>query len=533
MVDDIEHWNKNIDKLTQDEILNPEQKENMKKMTSSVDKENLEVAKEIVKIKLEEVLSQGLNDDQTKAFYKMIDFLKHGGADAFVLKGYAGTGKTFLVKRIIEFITACYPNRSIAITAPTNKAVRVLQADAPFKEAENAETVFSNLFEAKEKIKYSTVHKLLGLKEQISNSGVQTFTPDKMNKSELSKFDVCIVDEVSMLDDALCKEILKHSSKVKVIFMGDPAQIPPVNRIDCIPFREQDQYNFMRSELLKIMRQTGEHPVVDASFLIRNNLNLIHPIPTLKTDIKEGKGIVYIDGKSERKKVRPILEEYFKCEAFQRDADYAKVIAWRNKTVTYLNSIIREILFGKNVESYMIGEKLIANGPIFEKGKKKGRWGAKWVVRINTSEEMEILDIAVVNEKFAEGSYNMYAKLYQCKVKMYDPVENEYITDFIKIIHEDSKEEYKTLLAQAKGLAINARDKSAWVAYYNMLKWTADVAYNYAITCHKAQGSTYDNVILLEEDIDLNRTTLERNRIKYTAYSRPRNKLFILRKNYA
>jgi len=532
MVDEKEGFSKRIDELVDKDMLKPEQQEGMKKMIASPDEENMEVVKEIVKIKLEDRLVIGLNEDQTNAFYSILTFLKEGGADAFVLRGYAGTGKTFLVKRIIEYITASYSRRKIAITAPTNKAVRVLQADAPFRENADDEPIFENLFDAEKRLKYSTVHKLLGLKEQISNSGVQSFTAGYKEESELKKFKYLIVDEVSMLDDTLCRELLKYKEDVKIIFMGDPAQIPPVNRVDCIPFKKQTEFNFAEAELFEIMRQTGEHPVVDASFLIRNNLTVIHPIPTLKTDLKDGKGIIFIDGKTERAKIRPILSEYFDCDEFRKDADYAKVIAWRNKTVAYLNSIIRELLFGKAVDSYMLGEKLIANGPIFEEQKGNKRWGAKWVVGINTSEEMEIVDIQILNKKFSEGSYQLYAKVYQCKVKIFDAIEGKFVTDYIKIIHESSKKDYQTLLLQAKGLAVNARDKSAWVSYYNMLKWSADVAYNYAITCHKAQGSTYDNVILMEEDIDLNPTTLERNRIKYTAYSRPKNKLFILRKNY-
>jgi len=453
-----------------------------------------------------------------------------------VLKGYAGTGKTFLVRRIIEYITASYPNRKIAITAPTNKAVRVLQGNAPFREDDDDEPIFENLFESSSKLTYTTVHKLLGLKESISNTGVQTFAAAYKEKSELTKYHYLIIDEVSMLDDSLCREVMKYNEKVKIIFMGDPAQIPPVNRVNCIPFnKKQTEYNFKEALLLEIMRQKGEHPVVDASFVIRNNLNMGQPIAKIETKLNaEGNGIVHIpDTPDGRKRIRPLLAKYFDTDAFRKDADYAKVIAWRNVRVGYLNKIIREILFGADVDAYVPGEKLVANGPIFkeqESGNK--RWGAKWVVGINTSEEMEVVEVLTTTKKFSEGAYQLYAKVYQCKVKIFDASEGAFTTDHVSIIHEDAKKEYLELMAQAKGLAVNARDKSAWVAFYNMQKWSADVGYNYAITCHKAQGSTYNNVFLMEEDIDKNRTILERNRIKYTAYTRPTDKLFIVRKNY-
>jgi len=518
-----EHFKKKLVDMVNKNMIQPKQGVNIDKMIDSPDKENFEVAQELVKVTLEDKLAEGLNDDQTSAFADILDFIKDPQTDAFVLKGYAGTGKTFLVKRIIEYITSNYPKRKIAITAPTNKAVRVLQADAEFKD---------DVLDISSRITYSTIHKLLGLKEQITDSGEQLFKPDGREKSELSNYKYLIVDEVSMLDDSICREILKQSKTIRIIFMGDPAQIPPVKRVDCIPFRKQDQYDFQTVELTKIMRQTGEHPVVDASFLIRNNLNARHPIPVLKTKIIDGKGIIFIDSRTQRKGVRPLLKKYFDCKDFENNADYAKVIAWRNKTVNYLNSIIREILYGKEADAYVIGEKLIASSAIFKQTGNKSKWGAKWHVDINTSEEMEVLELNLSKKKYAEGSYQMYMQIYDCKVKVYDPIDKVSVVKEIVIAHESSKKEYRELLKKVKDIAIRARDKSAWVSYYNIMKWTADVSYNYAITAHKAQGSTYNNVILLEEDLELNNTTLERNRIKYTAYSRPTHKLFILRKNY-
>lgn len=522
-----------VQELVDKDLLKPEQVDGLSKMIDSPDKENLTVAKEIININISTGLKVGLNEDQSKAFDDMLSFIEDPQADAFVLKGYAGTGKTFLVKRIIEYITTTHDKHKIAITAPTNKAVRVLQSDTPF-DSDNGGPVFKDIHDGHSRLTYSTIHKLLGLKEVISNTGVQSFTPDKMDKNDITRYRYLIVDEVSMLDDTICKALLDYSKDIRIIFMGDPAQIPPVNRTDCIPFREQKEYVFQKAELKKIMRQTGEHPVVDASFLIRNNLNVGQPIPKLETTLNaEGKGIIYIDGITERKKVRPILEEYFNNDKFKANADYAKVIAWKNKTVNYLNAIVRQILYGNDAMTYMVGEKLVARGPIFKPQQDKFWGGNKWVVGINTSEEMEVEDVVVTTKKFVEGSHQLYATVYKCDVKIWQPIEKKFIKDEIFIIHEDSRAEYNKLVKETKAFAVQAKKSQAWVTYYNILKWSADVSYNYAITAHKAQGSTYTNVILLEEDIDLNKKILERNRIKYTSYSRPTDKLFILRKNYA
>ena len=526
-----DQWKKRVEELQAKNMIDENQEETLKKMISSPDKENTYLAKEIMASKMATKLVDGLNEGQAEAFAEILDFFGDPKEEAFVLKGYAGTGKTFLVKRILEHITARFPNRRIAITAPTNKAVRVLQASAPFSSEATAGLVFKDLFNAEAKISYQTIHKLLGLREQITASGQQLFKADGRNKSEITEFKYLIVDEVSMLDDELCEEILKYNEDVKILFMGDPAQIPPINRADSIPFRENHNHVFRRAELTEIMRQKGDHPVVDASFLIRNNLDSIHPIPTLETKLNADEhGIIFFDAEADRAKVRPMLNEYFNSDAFKMDANYAKVIAWRNKTVNYMNGIIRELLYGADAPRFVVGEKLIAASPIFEKS--KDRWGFKWIVQYNTSEEMEVISVKEMMHKFNEGSFNLNAKVWQLRVKAYDPVMKEDYFGLVNVMHEDSVKEWKDELASAKQTAINLRQKEAWVRYYNMMKWSADVAYNYAITCHKAQGSTYNNVLLVEEDMELNRKVVERNRIKYTAYTRPSDKLFILRKNY-
>jgi len=534
MVDGATHskqWSERVSELTEKGMLSDDQKETLGKMIASPDKENFILAQEILKAKMSEKLIEGLNEDQTIAFAEIVEFFTNTEEDAFVLKGYAGTGKTYLVKRIIEYITASYPARRIAVTAPTNKAVQVLQANAPFNSESTDALVFQDLFNAESRMEYMTIHKLLGLREQITASGQQVFKADTKNKTEITKFKYLIIDEVSMLDDQLCNEIMKYSDKVKVLFMGDPAQIPPVNRTDCIPFHENHEYNFRRAELKEIMRQKGDHPVVDASFLLRNNLQVSQPIPVLETTLNtEGNGIIYFNSDIDRLKVRPLLDEYFNCDAFKNNADYAKVIAWRNKTVDYMNSLIRELMYGKDVGPYVVGEKLIARKPIFEQ--KLSNWGPRWDIRFNTSEEMEVEAVAILNKVKSEGLQSMTMKVYQLKVKSNDLATHTMFHDYIDVIHPDSIDDYKELLKVAKDKAIEMRDPKLWVKYFNIMKWTADVAYNYAITAHKAQGSTYGNVFLMEEDIDLNRKTEERNRIKYTAYSRPTDKLFILRKNY-
>jgi hypothetical protein len=527
-------WLRRIEELHSKGLIDENQKSTLAQMLQSPDAENGYLAKQIMGNKMAAKIAVGLNPEQTENFFAVIDFFEDPVEDAYVLKGYAGTGKTFLVTRILEYLAARYPNRNIAITAPTNKAVKVLQQNAPFDKSSDHTPVFNDLFKAQGKIKYMTIHKLLGLREQISPTGIQSFTPDASTKSDLNNFKYLIIDEVSMLSDELCNEILKNNHSVKLLFMGDPAQIPPVGKKDCIPFQEKSNFNFKKGELKQIMRQVGEHPVVDASFVLRNNLELDQPIPRLSTNLNNNDaGIIFIDSNKERAKVKPILKEYFSDKKFKDNANYMKVIAWRNTTVNTMNKIIRELIYGEDVSQFTKGEKLVVLKPIFEKSEYASlhRYGG-WSIAFNTSDELTVIKKEIISKKMKGVQGDDYLlKFWKLNVRYYDHHEQCWMNNDIQVINKEHTAPWLALVDTYKKAAIKSKQKADWSKYYNVLKYSANVAYNYAITAHKAQGSTYTNVLLIEEDLDYNRKVVERNRIKYTAYSRPTQKLFILRTN--
>lgn len=524
-------WKKRVREMHDKKLIDNDQLRTLELMIDSSDEENFTVAEEVIKVLIRKKLSKGLNQGQTEAFESIVDYLENPEHEALVLKGYAGTGKTFLVKRIMEYIVYSTDDLKIAIGAPTNKAVSVLYANSMSSGMNGY--VFENLFNMDARITYSTIHKLLGLKEIITDDGKQLFEMDSINNSKLSDYHYLIVDEVSMLDDKICNDIMKFSKKIKIIFMGDPAQIPPVNRTDSIPFKTNHKYNFKTIELTEIMRQKVGHPIIDLSFQIRNNLNKPQPIPVLITNLNSDMhGLCYLDNKTERGLIRPLLEKYFKSEEYDSDIDYMKVIAWKNKTVDYINSVVREIKYGKNLPRFIEGEGLIAVKPIFEE-KEDYEGFNKWKIVLNTSEEMVVENVEKEYLSFQEGPYSLDMYMHVINVESYDPAyPNQMISNTINVVHEDSAKDYKIILDTARSFAIKTKQAKDWVRYFNILKWSANVAYNYAITAHKSQGSTYKNVLILEDDVDANRKVLERNRIKYTAYSRVTDCLYVLRENH-
>jgi len=99
--------------------------------------------------------------------------------------------------------------------------------------------------------------------------------------------------------------------------------------------------------------------------------------------------------------------------------------------------------------------------------------------------------------------------------------------DDIIVIHEDSEKEYKNLV---KELSLKAKiAEIGWKDYYEFIEQFADLTYNHAITVHKSQGSTYKQVIVNIDNLNINPNKKELLRLLYTAITRA-SELLILYK---
>lgn len=455
-----------------------------------------------------------LNFGQAVCFKTMVEFIQQDtGNEMLLLKGYAGTGKTYLITKLLDYYFQTRPNQQIAMTAPTNKAVKILSRSSQI---------------TKECVTFATIHSLLGLREQITENGDQIFIQANTDTPNICNFKLLIVDEVSMLPDDLFLKISQYAKNLKIIFAGDSAQIPPVMKHDCIPFCEPENYNIKTIELTEIMRQKSGNPIIETSFLIREYLNSHHlPIERV-TKLNDGKGVVHINNNNEdeRNGFIKILETYFTSEDFKINSDYAKVISWTNKSVNQMNRLIRQMIFKNEIDKsllalpkVMIGEKLIANKPIIIMDKKIGKQ-----ILFSTNDEFEVISYEILTDK----RFFFYYKTIVEEVL----INGKKVRKTINILHEDSEPEYNKKLNEIKNNAMRETDlvrkKSEWRYYYDFQSEYANVGYNYAISAHKAQGSTYQNVFVLEDDIDQNKKAVERNRIKYTACTRPTDKLFLI-----
>jgi exodeoxyribonuclease-5 len=399
-------------------------------------------------------------------------------------------------------------------------------------------------------------------------------------------------DEIFLLVNAIIK-----GTDTKVIFMGDQAQIPPVGKDDALPLIEhKEQGEFILSIYREeIENEKTKKPMVkfhkraypinqeirqtlifeDGMFMHEAELLVNIPYYTLTQSMRQkaDSGILktansirdhrwfYDNAIMDRQQMHDLffysssspidklsfmseMFKLFKSDIFAKDSDYVKVLAWRNKTVDGLSTVIRKQIFkGQRLQKFMIGEKLIASNPIIQ--------GSNIV--FNTSDEFTITDMKIDRETYeyplTEEQKNKKLDneiqetlgdtltikdtgttkdtelaFWSLSVKSTLPNEEDediIIEEIIKVLHESSDKAYKKLLSRYAYI-------EDWKGWGKLKDTYANVAYNYCITVHKAQGSSYKNVFVVEDDIDANFKVLEKNRIKYTAVSRASETLHIL-----
>ena len=471
-----------------------------------------------------------LKDKQQTALDAMTEFGLHRTVNGIkkhflVLKGYAGTGKTFTVNLAAKALGS----KVVGMTAPTHKAVKVMKKNAMKSETDH-------LFN------FSTIHSLLGLTPKIQKDGSRKYLRDKkrdVKSLKIHEIEVLFIDEASMINVSLINQLFEYykefrqNKPLQLIFLGDPCQIPPVKELLSIVFDDVflNRYQAHVMELTEIVRQKEGNTILDYATSIRQNLTTqVHSRPDIQHTESES-GLCTLPEAN----LDEILRKLFTNPAYDEDPDLAKVLCWRNKTVKHYNDKIRSMRLGiDNPAKIVVGDLLVCDQPVI----LDSIVGPQIVY--HTSDELTVL---AVTENSMEYTYDRYIKnaggnnvptpvtetlkTYNATVvaKNLDGSKEEHV---ITIIHEDSELKFTTIEQElANGAKLTGWGR-LWGKFFSFREGFAHVSYNYAITSHKSQGSTYRDTIMVETDINANPKVEERNRIKYVATTRASNKLYIV-----
>ncbi len=475
--------------------------------------------------------SDTLTDGQYAAYSDIIQWLGQvaRGQDVSILRtleGYAGTGKTYTASMIVEAVL--FKHHRVLYTAPTNKAVKVAEAMANYKS---------------QYIEYSTLHGALAMQEAYRPDGSVYFKPDPEKDKKIDGNFLVIVDEASMVGEELFAVLEQEiiATGVPVLFIGDSKQLPPVNEPRSIVFDDYHRtaYDIQGNVLAEVVRQKGQSPILDIATHIRNmSPHDEKKLSDIFNDTETEDGSVYFLslGQADHAQLlsHAIPKAYFCTEAFEENQDFCKVLAWTNKEVDYWNSLIRKLRYDTAVlPKIMKGEYLIANRPIHKVGKRynpaTGSYGNR-DERIGTifqTNEEFIVDKFEVKTKHI---FRRNIKVYSCTVN-YKDVEGKSQQQLIDILHEDDEELYQSLKKEYYEHCIadkKARKKPNWYIYYLEQSKLADVKYNYALTVHKSQGSTFQNVLVCDYNFSNMKKKHERQNLRYTAVTRASDRLLII-----
>lgn len=443
------------------------------------------------------------NEQQFSGLNKINDWLRTGDG-FFTLAGYAGTGKSTIVKKVLDNYKF-----GVVVSAPTHKAKKVVM-NTTGEEGR-------------------TLHSLLGLRPDVD---LDNFNPNdpKFNPIAIPKicdYNFVIIDEASMINQELYDLILDttKSSRTKVLFMGDPAQIPPVGEKESVVFSQDQTKQF--HQLTKIERQNDTNPLAFIYDALRNNLNRLDGGFKRISNVNElGEGAKFTINKKEFR--RDILDKYDSSD-FKKDTDYCKVIAWRNNTVMASNSIIREEIIGGDVDVVEEGDLLMGYRSVSDEKQRFNIIENSADYRVVRKEKKEENEYGItgyhvqLREDIAKGRFKhqdvfIIDSLDHNNLHLYAEMH-----DFFRDMGISNKKNWKKYyeFRRSNLLMVNIDKYRNGLYRSNKDTIVKDLDYAYAITGHKAQGSTYSHVFVMENDINDNWVLKERNQIKYVALTRP------------
>ncbi|MEZ4969113.1 MAG: AAA family ATPase [Flavobacteriaceae bacterium] len=424
----------------------------------------------------------------------------------FMLKGFAGTGKTTIVGTIVANLWKT--TMKAVLMAPTGRAAKVMSNYSG-----------TQAF---------TIHRKIYFPKKQSGGGVQfVLSPNKHRNT------IFIVDEASMIPDtptdsklmengALLDDLLMYvysGHNCKLILIGDTAQLPPVH-LNISPALDEDQlalnYNkeVIKLELDEVVRQAEDSGILVNATSLREQLQSGF-FDDFKFSVSRFSDIVrLVDGND--------IQEAIDGSYSQNGKEETAIIVRSNRRANLYNENIRNrILYLENelaTGDYMM---VVKNNYFWLKPTSEAGF-------IANGDIIEVLEIFAIKELYG-------FKFAEVKVKMVDypnqkPFETVLLLDTIKaetpsLSYEDGNRLYQEVMKDyadekskyKKFLAVKGNK------FFNALQ----VKFSYAITCHKSQGGQW-NTVFVEQPYLPNGIDRDYLRWLYTAVTRAKHKLYLI-----
>ena len=414
-----------------------------------------------------------LTADQQRAENLIAEWFLHTEDLCFALAGYAGTGKTFLINHVVKEVLGLEAGVEAAFVSPTGKAATVLAQGGTVA---------------------GTVHGLIYIRNEdefeVDEDGEVISTERRLSFSKRESIDekirLIIIDEASMVGEEMLRDLLSFG--VKCLFCGDHAQLPPVNG-DC---RLMQSPNFVLTE---IVRQAAGDPIIQVATMAR-----------------EGKHIPYGHyGENVSVISRSRFQGVERKRAMLR-AD--QIICGRNKTRNALNAEYRGYLgIAEDTLFPQEDEKLICTLN-------------NWEQPLDEEERFHLVNGIIGRVRGVQEHYDYLLTFSFQADKIGQEV--EVIADGGIFLTGEYAHMYGDRAATlSDGTIVHEYNRTL----LRKLKVVSEQTINrfefaYAITCHKAQGSEFDFVVVFDESWLFGE---DRFRWLYTAITRAKKRLLIVR----
>ncbi len=457
-----------------------------------------------------------LTSDQKDSFNHFLDWMKEGSdLKPFILSGFAGSGKTFLSMKFLRF--AEEQKLVWTVVAPTHKAVGVLRR-ALLKEGLRT-TWFP-----------STIHRLLRLKIKRKGALEVCEATDQTNNS-LENLQLVLVDEASMVDSHLLEIVLQcaHAFKTRLVFVGDPAQLPPIGEIKSPVF---SMMNSFKSHLNKVVRHQG--PVLKLANLLRDE-NFPCSSPPCFKPFEDDKGLICsLDKNLWLEKAKESLS----LSSEQGDPDSARILCYTNKFIERLVPHARRAIHGDMADqmSVLPGETLISRKAVMSLASVEVSHSEEEPgILIGSNVEMEVKDVSYESFTFSDLSLSQYHELEEFKIDTLIAKVQIGLKEFcIRLIPEVGTYSRQLLDSTLKELSFKAKEISStkktrvfWRDFFCLRDSFASLGPASVLTVHRSQGSTFGEVFIAH-DIFWPKDISLRRQLAYVAVSRASRRVWLL-----
>lgn len=365
-----------------------------------------------------------------------------------------------------------------------------------------------------------------GLKEIYHDDGSRSFEYNK-NQEDIPigeyAIPVFVHDEVSQYTPEMLRIVLEKTPIFsKIIFMGDKAQLPPIDAEGKMGI-DQDSPVFdlelpeeCTHELTERVRQTKNNPILELSDVIREEIfgsqnvkRVLEVISQPKIHNEQGYSFVTYNQLNEHFAEKDLLET---C-----------LIAFRNKTINKFNINLRNYILETPEEDVIKGDIICMADNYYHKE------GNEIMYVLHNSDVFEVDKVFTKNIKQRityQGLKGQEAKDYKIEIYVGN-IKGEHKQLFIPT--PKGRNDLKIALDEIGQLC--QQRKVRWDTFWNFKKRFCNCTYGYAITCYKAQGSGYRSVYVDINDILLTKPLTPKRKLQtiYTAITRASHDVYFLK----